>query len=264
MNKLAKWILVMIAVTAVCTATAEAAKWKFKSTDMGYSDPANPDWGVYNGNGWLTVWPTINCDPQGALIEDEYVLGDIEYEGEIPRGQGYNDFMAFFKWDFGCENEVYYKMYVCKDGELVPVPLPKWIDDNLPRGEFLTLPSVGDPTGTDPEIHILVNLRVCQENPAPPPQETYVFNNGVCEELPGYQVGTTPFVHKGKIPCHPFETDNLFTGTLYTHAQIGVLAEVPPPTREPPTVSEWGLIIMALLLVTVGAIMIRKRRQVTA
>lgn len=38
----------------------------------------------------------------------------------------------------------------------------------------------------------------------------------------------------------------------------------PPPTREPPTVSEWGLIIMALLLVTVGAIMIRKRRQVTA
>ena len=38
----------------------------------------------------------------------------------------------------------------------------------------------------------------------------------------------------------------------------------PPPTGEPPTVSEWGLIIMALLLVTVGAIMIRKQRQVTA
>jgi len=38
----------------------------------------------------------------------------------------------------------------------------------------------------------------------------------------------------------------------------------PPPTREPPTVSQWGLIVMALLLVTVGAIMIRKRRQITA
>lgn len=36
-----------------------------------------------------------------------------------------------------------------------------------------------------------------------------------------------------------------------------------PPPGEPPTLSQWGLIIMALLLVTVGAIMIRKRRQVT-
>jgi len=35
------------------------------------------------------------------------------------------------------------------------------------------------------------------------------------------------------------------------------------PVRHPPTVSEWGLIIMALLLVTVGAIVIHKRRQAT-
>jgi len=255
MNKLAKWILVTIAVTAVCTATAEAARWKFTSTDMGWASSAHPEWGVYNGNGWLTVWPTINCHPQDPpLVENEYVLGGVEYSGEIPRGKGYNDFMAYFKWDFGCGNEGWLKWYVCKDGELVAVPLPEWIDNNVTT---MTLPSLGDPTGTDPNIYVLVNLRVAYENPAPPLQESYVFNDGVCEQLPGYQVGTTPFKHKGEIPCHPFETDNLFSGTLYLHAQVDVIGDIP----KPPTLSEWGLIIMALLLVTVGAIMIRKRRQ---
>lgn len=40
-------------------------------------------------------------------------------------------------------------------------------------------------------------------------------------------------------------------------------SEVPqPPEGNHPTVSQWGLIVMALLLVTVGAIIIRKRRLV--
>lgn len=258
MNRLTKWILVTIVITAVCTATAEAATWKFTSTDMGWSSSDHPEWGVYNGNGWLTVWPTINCDPQDPpLVEREYVLGGVEYSGEIPKGKGYNDFMAFFEWDFGCKNKDWYKWYVCKDGELEAVPLPEWIDDNMAIP--ITLPSLGDPTGTDPNIYVLVNLRVAYENPAPPLQESYVFNDGVCEQLPGYQAGTTPFDYKGRIPCHPFETDNLFTGTLYMHAQIDI-----GPTPEHPTLSQWGLIIMALLLMTVGAIVIiRQRHQIT-
>lgn len=259
MNKLAKWILVIIAVTAVCTETVEAARWKFTPTDRGYTSSDHPEWGVYNGNGWLTVWPTINCNRQEPnIFERQYVLADVEYEGEIPKGKGYNDWTAYFEWDFDCKNKVWYKLYVCNDGELKPVLLPEWIDDNVPRGEDLTLPSLGDPTGTDPNIYIVVNLRVWHENPTSP-QETYLFNNGVCEDLPGYQVGTTPFVHKGEIPCHPFETENLFTGTLYPHAVIGGASQ-----DVNPTVSQWGLIIMAVLLVTVGAIIIRKRRLVTA
>ena len=259
MNKLAKWILVMIAVTAVCTATAEAAKWKF-TPQGGYTDP---EWGVFNGNGWLTVWPTINCNRQEPVIfERQYVEGGIEQEGEIPKGKGYNDWTAYFEWDYPCGNKVWYKLYVCNDGELRPVLLPEWID-GLPQDELISLTSLGDPTGTDPNIYIVVNFRVAHENPVPP-QETYTFNNGVCEQLPGYQVGTTPFVDKGgEIPCHPFETDNLFTGTLYPHADIGIISEGNGGHNGVvPTLSEWGLIVMALLLVAVGAIAIRRRKRI--
>ncbi len=72
-----------------------------------------------------------------------------------------------------------------------------------------------------------------------------------------------------------FELGNLSEGTIVLFrfkaegagqtSEEMIQFEVPPevPPVEPPTLSQWGLIIMALLLVTVGAIMIRKRRQVT-
>jgi len=258
MNKLAKWILVMIAVTAVCTTTAEAATWTFTSTGRGYSDPAHPEWGVYDGSGWLTVWPTINCDPQAVLIDRQEVIADVEYDVEIPKGQGYNDLLALFEWNFPCKNKVWYKMYICKDGELVPVPLPEWIDDNIPSATPVVLPSLGDPTGTDPNIYIAVNLQLWSNNPTPL-QETYVIDNGECPELPGYRFGTTAFKYQPEEPCHPLVTDNPYTGTLYTHAQIGVAQ----PDGNP-TVSQWGLIIMAVLLVSAGSIAIWRRRQIAA
>ena len=134
------------------------------------------------------------------------------------------------------------------------------MDEFVPDDEPIECFSLGDPTGTNPNIYIVVNLRVLLENPTPPLQENYLFINGVCEELPGYQVGTTPFVDKGgEIPCHPFETDNLFTGTLYPHAVIS-----PGPTDDNPTVSQWGLIVMAVLLVAAGAIAIWRKQQVAA
>ena len=265
MNKLAKWILVMIAVTAVCTATTEAATWTFRSTGRGWSSSVHPEWGVYDGSGWLTVWATINCDPQAKLFDTEgrlldrlFVEADDEIEVEIPIGQGYNDLLALFEWNFPCENKVWYKMYVCKDGELVPVPLPEWMNDNIPRGESVTLPSIADPTGTDPNIYIAVNLRLWRDNPTPP-QETYIISNGESPELQGYRIGTSIFKYEPEEPCHPLVTDNPYTGTLYTHADIGARG-----IDGNPTVSQWGLIIMAVLLVSAGTIAIWRRRQVAA
>ena len=259
MNKLAKWILVVIAVIVVCTAMADAARWKFRPIGRGYENQDHPEWGVYEGNGWLTVYPTINCNKQDPnLFDKQYVYWEEEQEGSIPRGKGYNDYTAYFEWDFGCNNKVWYKLYVCPDGELKPELLPKWIDDELPPDELISLPSLGDPTGADPNIYIAVNLRLWRDNPAPPPQETYLIDNGVSDVLPGYRIGTTPFKYKEGEPCHPFVTDNLFTGTLYRHADLGFERTVIP------TVSEWGLIAMAVLLLSVGAIVIWQRRQVTA
>ena len=258
MNKLAKWILVIIVVTAVCTATTEAAKWEFRSTGRGYSDPNNPDWGVYDGDGWLTVYPTINCNKQDPnLFDRDYIYWDQEYEGTIPGGKGYNDYTAYFEWDYPCENKVWYKGYACPDGELKPKDLPRWINDELTAGAPISLPSLGDPTGANPDIYIVVNLRIWNDSPTPQLQESYDIINGVCEDLPGYRVGTTPFRYEEGEECHPFVTNDPFTGTLYPHADLSF----EPSIVEPPAVSEWGLIVMALLLVAVGAIMIRKRRQ---
>ncbi|UCG58668.1 MAG: IPTL-CTERM sorting domain-containing protein [Phycisphaerales bacterium] len=255
MNKLAKCILVMIAVTVVLTATAEAAKWRFRPTGRGYSSPTHPEWGVYEGNGWLTVWPTINCNRQEPpLLRRQYIHWDDELEGTIPRGKGYNDYTAYFEWDYPCKNKAWYKLYVCKDGELKPVPLAEWIDGNLPPREFITLPSVGDPSGTIPEVHVAVNLRLWRENPRPT-QDSYDIQNGVCPDLPGYRFGITEFKFLPDEVCHPFVTDNPLTGTLYRHADVAVY--VP----EGPTVSQWGLILMALVLLTAGAIVIARRRR---
>ncbi|MCP4613151.1 MAG: hypothetical protein GY845_31050 [Planctomycetes bacterium] len=265
MNKLEKWILLMIAVTVVCTVTAEAATWTFKSTGKGYTSSAHPEWGEYDGSGLLTVWATINCDPQamledteGRLLDKLPVGADEEIEVEIPIGEGYNDLLALFEWNYPCENKVWYKMYICKDGELVPVPLPEWMDDNLPSAIPIVLPSVGDPNGTIQEVYVAVNIRLWQDNPQAV-QNVYHIQNGECPELPGYRFGTTEFKYQPEEICHPLVTDNPLTGTLYPHAQIGI-----EPADDNPTVSQWGLIIMAVLLVTVGVIMIRKRRLVTA
>jgi len=264
MKKLAKWILVAMVVMIVFTTTAEAAMWKFHPIGRGYSNPDHPEWEVYEGNGWLTVYPTINCNRQDPpLFERQYVHWDEEPNGPIPSGKGYNDYTAYFEWDYPCENKVWYKLYVCKDGELVPVHLPEWIDENLPRHESLALPSVGDPNGNIPEVYIVVNLRLWSENPQPP-QSAYHIQNGECPELPGYRFGTTEFKYLPGEICHPLVTDNPLTGTLYRHADIGIGEGVPTPTGRVPTVSEWGLIITAVLLVSAGAIVIWRRQRIAA
>ncbi|MHC4440577.1 MAG: IPTL-CTERM sorting domain-containing protein, partial [Planctomycetota bacterium] len=232
---------------------------------QGYEDSAHPEWGVYDGSGWLTVWATINCDPQAKLVDTEgrlldrlWVEADDEIKVEIPTGQGYNDLLALFEWNFPCENKVWYKMYVCKDGELEPVPLPEWIDDNISSATPVVLPSLIDPTGTDPNIYIAVNLRLWSEDPQPV-QNEYNIQNGESPELQGYRFGTSEFKYQPEEICHPLVTDDPYTGTLYADAQIGV-----DGIDGNPTVSQWGLIIMAVLLVSAGTIAIWRRRQAAA
>jgi hypothetical protein len=53
-------------------------------------------------------------------------------------------------------------------------------------------------------------------------------------------------------------TDSSAAGTGQTHA--GVLSVNPPPAADVPTVSEWGLAVMALLVVTVGRLVLVRRR----
>ncbi|MBN1511619.1 MAG: IPTL-CTERM sorting domain-containing protein [Phycisphaerae bacterium] len=259
MCKALKWMLLIVAVTTACAATAGAATWKFKSIGAGYTSPAHPEWGTYNGDGWLTVWPTINCSRQSPpLRERTEIQGGREYTGEIPGGRGYNDYMAFFEWDYPCENKVWYKMYVCKDNELIPALLPEWMDTVLPRFGPVVLPSVADPNGVIPEVYVVVNLRLWAENPQPL-QRAYHIQNGECPELPGFRFGTTEFKYQPKEICHPLVTDNPLTGTLYPHAEVTFAPPLIPPLV--PTLSQWGLIVVALLLISVGTLAIWRKRQ---
>ena len=89
-----------------------------------------------------------------------------------------------------------------------------------------------------------------------PPQSSYNIINGECIDLPGYLIGTTPIVYDGNAPesGYPFSTTT-FTGTLYLAGEFEFT-----PTEPIPTLSQWGLILMATLLLALGAVMIKKRK----
>lgn len=261
MNSIAKWTLTIVAVTAAFTAPAKEPKWTFTSIGKGYISEKNPEWGEYSGEGWLTVWPTINCNRQDPpLLERTKIVADVEYEGEIPRGEGYNGYAAFFEWDYPCKNKAWYKLYACKDGERIPVLFPEWMHADLPQGRNVVLPLLGDPSGVIPEVHIAINLRLWAENPQPM-RRTYHIQDGQCPELPGYRFGTTDFKYQPKEICHPMVTDNPLTGILYLHAELGSTPGARPAPI--PTLSQWGLISVTLLLASGGTFAIWRRRQMT-
>jgi hypothetical protein len=73
--------------------------------------------------------------------------------------------------------------------------------------------------GTGGELHIHVNLGIWDNGPALP---SYSVVNGVCPDLPGYLIGTTPIVFDPSAPegVYPFSTANPFTGTLFVHGEV--------------------------------------------
>ncbi|MBU0639164.1 MAG: IPTL-CTERM sorting domain-containing protein [Planctomycetes bacterium] len=211
--------------------------------------------------GNLQVWGTIDCVRQDPPLFEGYVTACETYRGAVP-GPPINDVIFDFAWDWWCGNVDHIKFALPGwNGDTSQWELgylPPWIDAHVTTD--LITPSIGDPTGTIQIIYVIVNLEEFAADPRPP-QPYYTIVNGRCPDLPGYLIGTTPIVFDPNAPQsgYPFSTTPL-TGTLEHDGEIIFY----PSPRQTPTVSEWGLIVMALLLLAAGTIIVRRRRHSTA
>jgi len=167
--------------------------------------------------GDLKVWGTVNCGTIGSPVYDGYAAVNTPVKGSIPAWA--NDLLIVFKWHYWCNNVDSVKLVApIYDGHWKLQRLLPWIEAQAGKGEIV-LPTLGDPTGTVQYVHTLVNL----EGWANPTEmfEEYDFVDGACGELPGYLVGTTPFVFDEDAGPgeNPFSTTP-FTGTLYRDGQV--------------------------------------------
>ena len=203
------------------------------------------------------MWGTVDCVRTDLLLE-LYAEECQTYSGEVP-GEPINDIIFDFYWDFWCNNVDHIKFALpgwngdTSQWELTE--LPPWIDANVEGS--IPFPGLGDPTGTITEVYIIVDPSVWLTDPRPF-QDTYDIVNGECPDLPGYLIGTTPIVFDPNTPQggNPFSTTPL-NGTLSLDSDV-IFTETVEPI---PTVSEWGLIVMTLLLLVAGTIIFARRRK---
>jgi len=169
-----------------------------------------------------------------------------------------NDYRVVHWWkNYACQNKDTLKLAVkYYDAGLWRLrPLFQWLLQYLPE-QGTTLPNIGDSTGAIQNVHILVNLDEWLANPQPLLDE-YVVVNGVCPNLPGYLIGVTPIVFDPLAGpgLDPFSTTPL-TGTLYRDGEMRFMRIV-----EGPSLTQWGLIVLTLLLAILGAIQVAKRHR---
>ena len=244
MRSIMKKIIILCIVAAfmlvLLGSVAEAAVWKYHPRYV---------------NGWLTVWGTINCqvtDP--PLFDRGYVVVCNHYAGFLhPK---YNDYLTKFEWDASCGNVDWEKTTLpWYDGSKWRLlPLADWIETTLPPGTEIVLPCIGDSTGTIQEVYVVVDLAAWYADPRAL-QDTYTVVDGESPDLPGYLIGTTPIVFDSLAsPAgSPFST-TLLTGELYLDGDI---------TFDPtiiPTLSHWGLIVLAVLVLGTAVFLIRRKR----
>ncbi len=247
MNRILKHSLVILVLMNVYCQTAQAAKVKVHWTT---EDPNRV---------WLKVYKTIDCEIIHPPLFDGWIYTCTPEEVEIPADA--NDFMVKMDWDHWCNNRDHHKtaqpVYDGTTNQWQLQDLGQWIDDNAEIP--LVLPSIGDDTGVIQDVYVMVNLGEWLADPRPL-LDTYAIVDGASPDLPGYLIGTTPIVFNPDAGPdeNPFSTTPL-TGALVGDAEVTYSASAPIPT-----VSEWGLIVMTLLMLTVATVALGRRRQPVA
>lgn len=133
--------------------------------------------------GDLKVWGTHNYQIVGdEPIFEGYVTKCKKYSGIVPKtinGRIINDILFEFDWDYECENKDWIKLVLPRwngENRWELEPLAPWIDVNV---DNLSIPTIGDPTGTIQDVYYVIDLRKLLSNP-PREQETYYISEGRC------------------------------------------------------------------------------------
>ena len=186
----------------------------------------------------VTVWGTIDCQ----LIDPPLYDGLMQYcqtiTGCIPTWA--NDYTVRFQWGPACTcgNINWFKAVApAYDGaQWVLQDLWEWYDMYLPPEGTQPLPSIGDPTGTTQYVWVVVDMQVWLTEPGQLLDQYYI-QGGICWDLPGYLVSTTPIEFNPQAP--PDESPFVitpFTGYLTRDGDLVFYPHGNTPT-EPNT---WG------------------------
>jgi hypothetical protein len=247
-NKMKRSIVVLVLMVFLIGAfnqKTDAARWTFH---FEFSD-------CPGGN--LTVWGTINCIKVEPPIFEGYAKKCHVYKGLMP-GPPINDLIYEFHWDWWCGNVDIFKIALPGWHDPLGIwqlgDIPSWIDANVE--DYVTIPTLGDSTGTVQYIYTMVDPSEWMANPQPL-QDSYEIVDGVCPALPGFLIGTTPMVFDSLAPegGNPFQTTP-FTGTVFRDGEF-----ILDPSDSIPTLTEWGLIIFGVMLALWMGWMIVRRRQ---
>lgn len=197
MNTSTRYLLMMALCLTLLSPALGAPTWSYHPT--------------YPGT--LTVYGTIDCQ----RIEPPLWSGPVEvcnnYTGPLP------------PWANDCEMEFAIDPQYCSNynkGHKVAVPqhdtswsllpLADWLEQNVE--DFIYLPVIMDVGGVVPIVYSVVDLQQWIDDTRPI-QDYYMISDGMCPDLPGYLIGTTPIVFTPEAGPeeNPFST-TAFTGEL--------------------------------------------------
>ncbi|MBL7215108.1 MAG: hypothetical protein ISS71_05470 [Phycisphaerae bacterium] len=214
-----------------------------QSGQSGGDDPSLPvdgTWSFHNGDadgddGWLHVIATIDGEFGEMLFEGEAHYCE-ELEGEIPleneEGEKYNDLDFWFELYDGSGDSSRHKSAVPEYDYLADSWVLRiqslWTNYNV-EGK-LTMPLLDDPSSP---IYVVMDPSVWLDNPGSF-QDTYEIDNGECDDLPGYLIGTTSinFDPDADPNDYPFSTSPL-TGTVSRTGEIILVSQMPTmPTAD--------------------------------
>jgi len=224
----------LIAATVLPVArTGESDERKNNESSSGMQPV--PTWGYHFKNdivagGCLMVWATENCRRICPALFMGYIDECTLYSGVIPDTISHpgdptvdivNDIIYEFVWDYHCNNLDSYKYAAPTYGpggwELVPIG--GFILENYENATYY--PNVAL---CDPPYHLYTAVRadVILENP-PIVQDEYYIEDGICEDLPGYLIGTTPITFNSQAGPdeNPFETTP-FTGMVINVGEVAI------------------------------------------
>lgn len=210
MKRLAIGSLGVICLLGLFGAVVEAAEWDYHDWLTSFPDNADR----------VTVYGTIDCTIIGGPIGEGWLQHCEHLTGCVPAWC--NDLIVKFEWapndSATCGNINYLKTAVVGGvpGDWNLISLQEWIDANVPP-DGIMLPDIGDPSGEIQNVYVVVDLGVWLATPGILMSE-YQVVDGLCWDLPGYLIGTTPIEYTPGA-AEPFYTQPL-TGWLQMNGDI--------------------------------------------
>jgi hypothetical protein len=202
--------------TYPCWATAESPRKE---------DPV--EWGYHPTlkDGLLCVSGTKNFGEYTLpLFDTGYVYVCTTYESYLPLW--ITNILVEYDWgrSLGSTDQldVVLPSFNSGDSTWHLLKLEEFLYPQLAVGERLLMPSLGDTSGTVPDLYVVVDIGQWMTG-SPLNRSSYSIVDGQCPDLPGYLIGTTPIVFNSDAPYwgSPFETTPL-TGTLISDGEVSV------------------------------------------